>query len=115
MGRFARLQDMVGDKLLPVLLTALGEAPAEAIDNLDRAEHLGFIVSADEWVTLRTLRNQMAHEYPGTALGQYASAQPIASWRKSGGAAGSDNLVDERWGSSTGPHGAAAIMAIMAR
>lgn len=62
-GRFARLQDTVGDKLLPVLLTALGEAPAAAIDNLDRAERLGFIVSADEWMTLRKLRNQMVHEY----------------------------------------------------
>lgn len=115
MGRFARLLDTVGDKLLPVLLTALGEASAEAIDNLDRAEHLGFIVSTDEWMTLRILRNQMVHEYPGTALCQHSSAQPIASWRKSGGAAGSDNLVDEHRGSSTGPHGAAAIMAIMAR
>ena len=63
MGRFARLQDTVGDKLLPVLLTALGDVPAEAIDNLDRAERLGFIVSADEWMTLRKLRNQMVHEY----------------------------------------------------
>lgn len=63
MGRFARLLDTVGDKSLPVLLTALGDVPAEAIDNLDRAEHLGFIVCADEWMTLRTLRNQMVHEY----------------------------------------------------
>lgn len=45
-GRFGRLQDTVGDKLLPVLLVALGETPAAAIDNLDRAERLGLIVSA---------------------------------------------------------------------
>jgi hypothetical protein len=62
-GRFGRLQDTVGDKLLPVLLTALGETPSAAIDNLDRAERLGLIGSADEWMTLRKLRNQMVHEY----------------------------------------------------
>lgn len=62
-GRFGRLQDTVGDKLLPVLLVALGETPAAAIDNLDRAERLGLIVSADEWMTMRKLRNQMVHEY----------------------------------------------------
>lgn len=62
-GRFGRLQDTVGDKLLPVLLTALGETPAAAIDNLDRAERLGLIGSADEWMSMRKLRNQMVHEY----------------------------------------------------
>lgn len=51
------------DKLLPVLLAALGETPAAAIDNLDRAERFGFIVSADEWMTMRKLRSQMVHEY----------------------------------------------------
>ena len=36
-GRFGRLQDTVGDKLLPILLTALGEKTSAGIDNLDRA------------------------------------------------------------------------------
>lgn len=62
-GRFGRLQDTVGDKLLPLLLAALGEKPASAIDNLDRAERLGLLNSADEWMTMRNLRNQMVHEY----------------------------------------------------
>jgi len=62
-GRFGRLQDTVGDKLLPLLLVALGEKLSAAIDNLDRAEHLGLIGSADEWMTMRNLRNQMIHEY----------------------------------------------------
>jgi hypothetical protein len=31
--------------------------------DLDRAERLGLIVSADEWMTMRKLRNQMVHEY----------------------------------------------------
>lgn len=62
-GRFGRLQDTLGDKLLPLLLAALGETAAAAIDNLDRAERLGLIASADEWMTMRRLRNQMVHEY----------------------------------------------------
>lgn len=62
-GRFGRLQDTVGDKLLPLLLAALGEQTSSAIDNLDRAERLGFLSSADEWIVMRSLRNQMVHEY----------------------------------------------------
>lgn len=62
-GRFGRLQDTVGDKLLPLLLNALGEKTTAAIDNLDRAERLGLLTSADEWMTMRNLRNQMIHEY----------------------------------------------------
>lgn len=62
-GRFGRLQDTLGDKLLPALLAVLGERPSAAIDNLDRAERLGLIKSADEWMIMRKLRNQMVHEY----------------------------------------------------
>jgi len=62
-GRFGRLQDTVGDKLLPILLDALGEKSATTIDNLDRAERLELLQSADEWMTMRNLRNQMVHEY----------------------------------------------------
>lgn len=62
-SRFGRLQDMMGDKLLPVYLDALGERVGPAIDNLDRAEKLGLIPSSDDWLAMRKLRNQMVHEY----------------------------------------------------
>jgi len=62
-SRFGRLQDTVGDKLLPALLTALAEKTGPAIDNLDKAEKLGLIESADGWMEMRRLRNQMVHEY----------------------------------------------------
>ena len=62
-GRYGRLQDTVGDKLLPALLHALGEKASSALDNLDRAERLEFIKSADDWLTMRKLRKQMVHEY----------------------------------------------------
>ena len=62
-SRFGRLQDTVGDKLLPALLISMAEKPGPAIDNLDRAEKLGYIDSADAWMEMRRLRNQMVHEY----------------------------------------------------
>ncbi|CAK0780397.1 conserved hypothetical protein [Gammaproteobacteria bacterium] len=62
-SRFGRLQDTIGDKLLPLLLISLGEKSSAAIDNLDRAERLGLLTSADEWMNIRSLRNQMIHEY----------------------------------------------------
>jgi len=62
-SRFGRLQDNLGDKFLPQLLIALAEKPGAAMDNLDRAERLGWIVSAETWLEIRKLRNQMVHEY----------------------------------------------------
>ncbi len=62
-ARFGRLQDTLGDKLLPQLLRALQERPGSALDNLDRAERLGWIESTDSWIAIRQLRNQMIHEY----------------------------------------------------
>lgn len=62
-SRFGRLQDTVGDKLLPTLLSALAEKTGPAIDNLDKAEKFGFVESADVWMEMRRLRNQMVHEY----------------------------------------------------
>lgn len=62
-SRFGRLQDTVGDKLLPALLSALAEKPGPAIDNLDRAEKFGFLESTEAWMEMRKLRNQMVNEY----------------------------------------------------
>lgn len=62
-SRFGRLQDTIGDKLLPRYLDAVGETTGPVIDNLNRAEKLGLIGSAELWITLRDLRNKMIHEY----------------------------------------------------
>ncbi len=62
-GRFCRLQDTIGDKLLPAWLLATGELPKTAMDNLAKAEKLEMLSSAEEWVSIRFLRNQMVHEY----------------------------------------------------
>lgn len=62
-SRFGRLQDNLADKFLPQLLLVMAEKPGAAIDNLDRAERLGWIESAETWLEVRKLRNQMVHEY----------------------------------------------------
>jgi hypothetical protein len=63
-ARFARLQDTAGDKLLPALLTCLGEPVGSVLDNLDRAASLGLLTTtSDDWIATRSLRNRMVHEY----------------------------------------------------
>ncbi|MDP1691432.1 MAG: hypothetical protein Q8L49_05680 [Burkholderiaceae bacterium] len=62
-ARFGRLQDTVGDKLLPAVLAWLAEPVGPAIDNLARAERLGWIGSSADWIECRQLRNFMIHEY----------------------------------------------------
>jgi hypothetical protein len=62
-SRFGRLQDNLGEKLLPQLLEAMAEPVGAVIENLDRAEKLGWLSSSDTWLEIRKLRNQMVHEY----------------------------------------------------
>lgn len=62
-SRFCRLQDTLGDKLLPALLDALGEPVKALLINLDKAEKYGWLESGEEWLSLRQLRNKMIHEY----------------------------------------------------
>ena len=62
-SRLGRLQDTLADKLLPALLDASAEPRGAPIDNLDRAEKLGWLSSADQWLDMCKLRNQMVHEY----------------------------------------------------
>lgn len=62
-SRFGRMQDTIGDKLLPRWLAALSERPASMIENLRRAERLGVLDSAEGWIAARNLRNRLVHEY----------------------------------------------------
>jgi len=62
-ARFGRLQDLLGDKFLPAWLKAMEEGPGAVLENLDRAEKLGLLASADKWLAVRKLRNLMVHEY----------------------------------------------------
>lgn len=70
-SRFARLQDHIAGRLIPLWLSALAEEPSSQIENLNRAEKLGVIESTESWLTARQIRNHLVHEYqqdPATML-----------------------------------------------
>jgi hypothetical protein len=63
--RFMKLQDALGERLVPATLARLLE-PFEAWpmrDRLDRLEKLGFL-DVGPWLAWRDVRNRLAHEYP---------------------------------------------------
>jgi hypothetical protein len=62
-SRFCRLQDTLGNKLLPVYLGMQLEPVGTVLDNLNRAEKLGLIESVADWIEARSLRNSLVHEY----------------------------------------------------
>lgn len=64
--RYSKLQDYMGEKLLTAVLELTyeqGELSA-FIDKLNRLEKIGALPSVNEWLKLREMRNQLAHEYP---------------------------------------------------
>ena len=64
--RFAKLQDCIGLRLIPALYEALenDDRAIAFIDILNRLEKLGLLSSVNDWQFFRTLRNNLAHEYP---------------------------------------------------
>ncbi|MFZ4652350.1 MAG: hypothetical protein ACOYLV_16690 [Rubrivivax sp.] len=63
--RFMKLQDAMGERLVPATLSLLAE-PHEGWpmrDKIDRLERLAF-VDAQQWLAWRDLRNRLSHEYP---------------------------------------------------
>jgi hypothetical protein len=62
--RFFKLQDTMGEKIFPaILLLAQEEVKKKTfIDILNRLEELE-IVDKNEWLNLREVRNEIAHEY----------------------------------------------------
>jgi len=62
-ARYSRMQYTLGDKLVPSLLRMLAENTGSNLDNLNRIEKLGLLVSVTDWLEARNLRNKMVHEY----------------------------------------------------
>jgi hypothetical protein len=62
--RFSKLQDSMGEKLFGTMLFLLGEdfSKKPFIDMLNRLEKLG-LLDKQERMDLRTIRNNVAHEY----------------------------------------------------
>lgn len=63
--RFAKLQDVIGEKIFPALLSFLGEdiSKSSFIDIFNRLEQLEIVSDYDRWVKLRLVRNELSHEY----------------------------------------------------
>ncbi len=64
-GRFSKLQDLIGRKIFPAILTITGDLPnlIALIDRLNLLEKIDFLPSAQWWQDLKTLRNEITHEY----------------------------------------------------
>lgn len=64
--RFAKLQDAMGGKLFRYILEYLDEDVLELPmrDILNKLERFQIVPDAHEWVYIRELRNNVAHDYP---------------------------------------------------
>jgi len=64
--RFTKVQDRMGEKFFPLILTELYEYKSNMafIDVLNRLEKLELLESSDKWIEYRKLRNTLTHEYP---------------------------------------------------
>lgn len=68
-SKFARLSDMIVKQAVKAIcLLDLEEAPETIRDTINRAEKKGLIASAERFVEIRHLRNEIAHEYAGARL-----------------------------------------------
>ena len=63
MTRFGRLQDQIGEKLIPRFAALLGESPKSMLDVLAYAEKMQWVNSAETFIGARKLRNLLVHEY----------------------------------------------------
>ena len=63
--RFIKLQDAVGERLVPATLAALEEPYEDWVmrDRLNRLEKLGYL-DVDDWLAWREVGNGLALEYP---------------------------------------------------
>jgi len=62
-SRFARLQDHLGEKLLPRYAALVGESPKTLLDTLAFAERAQVLSDANGFIAARRLRNALVHEY----------------------------------------------------
>lgn len=64
--RFSKLQDAMGAKIFRYILEYLDEdvTSLPMRDILNRLEKYKFLPDANEWIYIRELRNEIAHDYP---------------------------------------------------
>ena len=71
-SKFSRTSDIYLQKVLRSIWMLLREDTVPLIDLLNRAEKLMIIVSAEELLQMRDIRNQIAHEYLSEAVPELA-------------------------------------------
>lgn len=62
-SRFARLSDIIIQKILRFFDVLDLEEAGTVRDRINRAEKKGVVESADDFIKIRILRNEIAHEY----------------------------------------------------
>jgi hypothetical protein len=62
-SRFARTADILTQKVLKTTVLLLREDAPTFVDRMNLCEKLGIIPSAQELISVRDLRNMIAHEY----------------------------------------------------
>jgi len=67
-ARFARLSDIMIQKVLRTLDTLDLEERGTVRDRINRAEKRGIIESTDDFVEIRMVRNEIAHEYKSETI-----------------------------------------------
>lgn len=67
-ARFSRLSDLVIQKVLRTISILDLEDSGTVRDRINRAEKKGFIESAEDFVQIRMLRNEIAHEYKSETI-----------------------------------------------
>lgn len=90
--RFTKLQDALGERLVPATLQRLAESFEDwpMRDRLERLEKLGYL-AVDDWLRWRELRNRLAHEYPDQPELRFAVLKAAI------GAAGEIVAAHARW------------------
>ena len=65
-NRFAKMQDIMGTKLIPAFLELKGELIDRdtLIDRVNKLERLEIIDDARTWMQMREVRSHLVHEYP---------------------------------------------------
>lgn len=67
-SRFARLSDLLIQKLFRLIDQLDLDESGTIRDRINRAEKKGLIAAADKFIEIRELRNQIAHEYNPNAM-----------------------------------------------
>jgi uncharacterized protein YutE (UPF0331/DUF86 family) len=62
-SRFARISDMITQKVLKGIVFVLREDKKTFIDRANFAEKIGIVSKGEDLIDIRDLRNEIAHEY----------------------------------------------------